>query len=107
MAHTQAQKTGGQKNESAKKCRGAGWNIFKPKIAIWVNFGGYCNGRCWYICTAIWYILRQFGILYGTLVYLWVIFIFPVLVCCTEKNLATVIKNETTHTREEKKYERM
>jgi hypothetical protein len=23
--------------------------IFRPKIAIWVNFGGSCNGRCWYI----------------------------------------------------------
>jgi hypothetical protein len=24
----------------------ARWNIFKPKIPIWVNFGGSCNGRC-------------------------------------------------------------
>jgi hypothetical protein len=23
--------------------------IFKPKIQIWVNFGGSCSGRCWYI----------------------------------------------------------
>jgi hypothetical protein len=23
--------------------------FFKPKILIWVNFGGSCNGRCWYI----------------------------------------------------------
>jgi hypothetical protein len=49
--------------------------IFRPKIAIWVNFGGSCNGRCWYIlCTfgvfyghliyfmTIWYILWSFGI---------------------------------------------
>jgi hypothetical protein len=25
------------------------WYIFKPKIPIWVNFGGSCDGRCWYI----------------------------------------------------------
>jgi hypothetical protein len=26
-----------------------GCQIFKPKFPIWVNFGGSCNGRCWYI----------------------------------------------------------
>jgi hypothetical protein len=44
--------------------------IFVTKIPIWINFGGSCNGRCWYI-------LRSFGIF------------FPVLVCCTKKSLAT------------------
>jgi hypothetical protein len=52
--------------------------IVKPKIQIWVNFGGSCNGRCWYIScpfgifyvrllyfVAIWYILWPFGIFYG------------------------------------------
>jgi hypothetical protein len=40
--------------------RAARWYIV-PKIPIWVNFGGPCNGRCWYISwpfglfTAIWY----------------------------------------------------
>jgi hypothetical protein len=29
--------------------RVARWNIFKPKIPMWVNFGGSCNGRFWYI----------------------------------------------------------
>jgi hypothetical protein len=29
--------------------RVARWHIFKPKILIWVNFGGTCNGRCWYM----------------------------------------------------------
>jgi hypothetical protein len=29
--------------------RVARWCIFKPKIQIWVIFGGYCNGRCVYI----------------------------------------------------------
>jgi hypothetical protein len=46
---------------------------FKPKIPIWVNFGGCCDRRCWCIkigqlvnfmaiwhilCTAFWYLLR-------------------------------------------------
>jgi hypothetical protein len=60
----------------------------KPKIPICVNFGG---GRRWYITcpfgefsghlayvTAIWYIFRRFGTF------------LPVLVCCTENNLATL-----------------
>jgi hypothetical protein len=25
--------------------RVARWFVFKPKIQIWVNFGGSCNGR--------------------------------------------------------------
>jgi hypothetical protein len=40
--------------------------IFKPKIPIWVNFGGSCNRRCWYI-------LWPFGLLYCNLVYFAVI----------------------------------
>jgi hypothetical protein len=32
--------------------------FFKPKILIWVNFGGPCIGRCWNI-------LRSFGLFYG------------------------------------------
>jgi hypothetical protein len=32
--------------------RVARWNIFGPKIAIWVNLGGPCHWRCWYtLCT--------------------------------------------------------
>jgi hypothetical protein len=30
--------------------RVARWHIFNP---IWVNFGGSCNGRCWYNFIAI------------------------------------------------------
>jgi hypothetical protein len=26
--------------------RVARWHILRPNIAIWVNFGGPCNGRC-------------------------------------------------------------
>jgi hypothetical protein len=56
--------------------------IFKPKIKIWINFGGSCNPRSWYILWTfgifyghlvyfmdIWYILWTFGIFYGHLVY--------------------------------------
>jgi hypothetical protein len=45
------------------------------KSQFWVNFGGSCNGRCWYIddhfvhFTVIWYILWPFGIFYVFLVY--------------------------------------
>jgi hypothetical protein len=50
--------------------------VFEPKIPIWVNFGGSCDGRCWYILwpfglfdghLAIFYGL--FGMFYGNLVY--------------------------------------
>jgi hypothetical protein len=29
--------------------RVASWHILKPKIIIWVNFGGSCKGRYWNI----------------------------------------------------------
>jgi hypothetical protein len=36
--------------------------FFKPKIQIWANFGGSCNGRCWYI-------LWKLGPFYGLLLH--------------------------------------
>jgi hypothetical protein len=48
------------------------------KIPIWVNFGGSCNGRCGSIvrpfslhmyCTAVWSIVRLFGLFCCHLVY--------------------------------------
>jgi hypothetical protein len=75
------------------KIRAARWLTFKPKIPIWENFVVSCNGSCWYILwpfgqfkvhlvhfVAIWYILWPFGIFSS------------VLVCCTQKNLATLHK---------------
>jgi hypothetical protein len=63
------------------------------KIPVWVNFGVSSNGISWYILLpfglfyghwkyfmAIWYILWLFGIP-----------IFPILVFCTKKNLATLV----------------
>jgi hypothetical protein len=43
--------------------RVARWFVFKPKIPIWVNFGGSCGGRCWYI-------LWPLGLFYGRLTYI-------------------------------------
>jgi hypothetical protein len=40
----------------------ARWFVFKPKIPIWVNFGGPWNGKCFYI-------LWPFGIFYWCLGY--------------------------------------
>jgi hypothetical protein len=56
-----------------------------------VDFRGCCSesGRGWYI-------LWPFGLFYGHLIYfvdfivIW--YIFPFLVCCTKKNLATLIE---------------
>jgi hypothetical protein len=42
---------------------------FKPKIPIWETFGGFSNGRYWYI-------LWPFGLAYGHLVFLWLFGIF-------------------------------
>jgi hypothetical protein len=54
------------------RTRVARWFVFKPKIPIWINFGGPKNGKCWYTyCMVIWNILRSFGIFYGHLVMLW------------------------------------
>jgi hypothetical protein len=69
--------------------RVASWFVFKPKIQIWVNFGGPCTGRCRHI-------LWTLGPFYNLLLYFWTFGIvrgnlvfFPVLVFCTKENLAT------------------
>jgi hypothetical protein len=48
--------------ETCLQTRLARWYIFRPKIEIWINLGGSCNRRCWYI-------LLTFGIFYGHLKY--------------------------------------
>jgi hypothetical protein len=56
------------------------------------QFWGPCNERWSYIFMDIWPILQEFGLLTGHSAYfviIWYIF-FPVLVCCTKKNLATL-----------------
>jgi hypothetical protein len=70
------------------------WYIFEPKIPIWVKLGGSCNGIWSTYFKDIWYILWQFGIFCGILVYFVAIwYIFPVLVCCTKKNLAVLLRS--------------
>jgi hypothetical protein len=39
-------------------CRAARWFVFKPKIQIWVSFGGSCNRKSWCILWAL-------GLFYG------------------------------------------
>jgi hypothetical protein len=90
----------GLKTSRARVARGY---FFKPKIQIGVKNGGPWNGKCWYILwsfgifyshleyfTAIWYILRPFG----NVVAIW--YIFPLLVYCVKKNLATQLLIPTT-----------
>jgi hypothetical protein len=57
--------------------RGARWFLFKPKIPIWVNFGGPQIGKC--------YILWPFGTYCVHLVH------FSSFSSCTDKNLATLV----------------
>jgi hypothetical protein len=48
----------------------------------------------------IWYILKPFGVFYWPLVYiLGIWYIFPVLVCFSKKNLATLRKTHKTQIR--------
>jgi hypothetical protein len=55
-------------------CWVARWFVFKPKIPIWVNFGGSCDGRCRYTYfMVIWSILWSSCIYYGFLIYVMVI----------------------------------
>jgi hypothetical protein len=67
--------------------RFARWYIFKPKLPIWVNFGGACNETCWYI-------LSTFGIFHGFLVY------YPpfcnIFTRFGMKNLATLVQPRVT-----------
>jgi hypothetical protein len=76
------------------QCPSQAMCIFKPKITIWVNFGGSCNGRCWNILGPFgMFYVRPFSLFCGHLVYFMVIwYIFPVLVFCTNENLATLVR---------------
>jgi hypothetical protein len=72
-------------NKQMQRSAGQGCQMvfFKPKIPIWVNFGGPEIEKC---CYVLW----PFGILcsFGTF--------FPVLVSCTKKNLATLVQDPIT-----------
>jgi hypothetical protein len=80
-----------QPSSRSVHARVARWYIFKPKIPIWVNFGGSCTRRCWYI-------LRPFDLFHGNLIYnshlvyfMAIRFIFSGLAYCIKINLATLV----------------
>jgi hypothetical protein len=81
-----------QSGQFAEWHRFARWFIFKPKISIWVNFGGpYVHWKMLIYFMVIWNILSTFGISCDHLVRAsvhWVL--FPVLGSWTKKNLATL-----------------
>jgi hypothetical protein len=66
----------------------ARWFVFKPKIQIWVNFGGSCDERCWSFLWPFGQFDVHLAIFCGFLVYFMVIwYIFPV----CKINLATLV----------------
>jgi hypothetical protein len=68
----------------------ARWFVCKPKIQIWVNFGGPWNGKC---CHNLWNTIWPFGTFYehlGHFMTIWYILcsfgtLFPVLVSFTKE----------------------
>jgi hypothetical protein len=69
----------------------ARWFVFEPNIPIWINFGGPCDRRCWYILWPFGLFDGHLAIFYGVLVYFMVSwYIFPVLASFIKKNLATL-----------------
>jgi hypothetical protein len=58
--------------------RAARWQIFNPKLLIWVHFGWSCIWRCRYTYyVAIWSISQLLGIFCGHLVYCMILWFFP------------------------------
>jgi hypothetical protein len=73
--------------------RVARWFVFRPKIPIRVNFGGpNIDWKMLIYFMAIWNILWPFVIFYDHLVhFVFIWYIFPFLVSCTKKHLATLM----------------
>jgi hypothetical protein len=68
-----------------------GMHIFKPKTPNLGKFWRALQCKMLVYFMAIWSIRRSFGLVCGNFVYFMVFsYIFPVLVCCTKKNLATL-----------------
>jgi hypothetical protein len=64
---------------------------FQTKNSNLGKFWRALDGKMLIYFMAIWYILHPFGIFYDHLVHFVIIwYIFPVLVSCTKKNLATL-----------------
>jgi hypothetical protein len=80
-----------EKIKAAVSCRVARWNIFKPNIPVWVNFARVLQWTMLAYFMTICPILQPFDKFCANLEYFVVIwYIFPVLVCCTKKNMATL-----------------
>jgi hypothetical protein len=76
----------------AHREQGCQMAYFPTKKSNLGKFGRVSQSKIIVYFMAIWSILRPFGIFYGHSVYFMVIwYIFPVWVCCTMKNLATLI----------------
>jgi hypothetical protein len=67
---------------------------------VW-PFGLHIFGHLVYF-TAIWYILRPFGIFYGYLLQF-----CPVFLCCTKKNVATLLRTRRHESFVQSRYVRM
>jgi hypothetical protein len=64
--------------------------MLRPLEIFFGHFGIFCGHLVYFV--VIWDSLWSFGIFCGHLVYFVVIwYIFPLLVCCTKKNLATLL----------------
>jgi hypothetical protein len=91
-SHVVINKTWPRKDESLKSrsLQGCQMVYFKAKNH---NLGKFWSGLYWKILIyfrAIWNILQAFGILYDHLVhFVFIRYLFPVLVLCTKKSLAT------------------
>jgi hypothetical protein len=60
--------------------------ICKPKIPIWLNFGGPFNEKCWYIlCMVIWTIYSYFVYFWPFCHFVVIGYFCPLLVNCTKK----------------------
>jgi hypothetical protein len=79
--------------------KGIEGRVAEWKMPIWVIFSEYCYGTCWYM-------LWSFGLFYSYLCgrYLYIhkycmygyLVLFHLLVCCIEKNMATLIEEGTS-----------
>jgi hypothetical protein len=74
----------------------ARWFLFKPKNP---NLGKFWRNTYWKMLMyfmAIWNILQTFGIFYDQLIFCLHLVLFPVLVACTKKSLATLVSLSLT-----------
>jgi hypothetical protein len=76
--------------------RVARWFVFQPKIPNWENNSRVSDWKMLIYFMDMWNNLWTFGIFHehsAHCVFIW--YIFPVLVSCTKKNLATLVLNAT------------